>query len=164
MRNGLRLQLFHAELAQSHDEQASAAIEPILPAIRSLLAPPATPDDAQPDNEAPQTDTMPTLDIPYSVDSILNTPASRLSLALALASMHEHTHASAEAITDLQAALELTNAPPQKLTLQSRITTLEDTLNLQRQNNSRLPILQNALTQTNLVRPRLTAAAAQVPK
>ena len=138
--NGLRLQLFQAEIVQGHFAQASVAISTVLATNPSLR----TADDG--------------------ANSLPNA-ADRRRFLLSLAEMDEHLADSAHALDDLQAAQRLSADDAQAADLGRRIATLQDSIALENENASRRPILQsNSLDQSNIVRPHLSAITAGAPQ
>jgi hypothetical protein len=149
----LRLRLFQTDIAQSDFAEASVAIAPVLaanPSLRSSeqatdASPPAMADDST------------------SVLNALAAHSDRIAFLLALATMHERLGEAQPAVEDLQVAVSLSTDAAQKAQLHLRITSLQASLARVEENASRRPIIQsNSLEQTNLVRPRLTAASAKV--
>ena len=172
--NRLRLQLFFAESIQSHYTQAAAAIAPLLAAHPDLRSP--TIDASSP----PESSLSPSTYVPsqpetfFSINtdvssrpehSAVERPAvssSRLTFLLTLASVDEHLGNLALAADDLHGATTLTSDPAQISQLNLRIAALHSQLDLQQQNAARRPVIQSkSPTQTDIVRPRLTVAAAQ---
>jgi predicted Zn-dependent protease len=147
----LRLQLFQAELALRHYQQAGVAVAPILTNDAALFSS-AT-------QEVTDAATKPPVDAPYQIASAFSTTQQQLDFLLALATMEEHLDDQQQAITHLQSALQLTTDPSAASRLTLRIQSLQSDLDRVEKNADRRPVLSPSVEQPNTVQPRLIADA-----
>ena len=148
----LELPLFYAQLKAGHDNQARAAIQPLLTRYPDLTQVYAgtltsfhsyTPYCAGPDCPPPS----PT--VPLVLDE-----AARRDLLLALATMHERLHEPTEAVGVLDAAVNL-GSDQERVAVKARLTQLNDRLAREQENGARRPVLQATLADSSNVRPML---------
>ncbi len=151
-RSRLQLALFYAAFKAGYDEQASAAIQPLLAHYPELTVNAAVLSNAYqfPEAACDSACDTPSLTVPPE----LQDAADRRRLLLALTSLHEHLHEQPQALQLLQAAQNL-GSKQEQAAVEARIAQLTYGLALKRENDARRPILQATLADSSRVRPRL---------
>lgn len=89
------------------------------------------------------------------------TEAEKLDLALLIADIYQHTDDDASALPYLKLAVYLEKDSAVRIGLVKQVTAIKMTQLLKARNSERSPVIQKAVEQSVVVRPRLTAAAIE---
>ncbi len=162
LRNYLRIQIFNAEIAQSHFAQAETAIAPVIASQPAIFAASSeTTDNTSSEDDtstsADNDDTASTSESPYAFITLFASADSRSTLLLTLATMQEHLGNPSQAITYLRTAQSLITDGTKRAALTQRIAGLQSKLDLEQANAARRPVFQSSLRQAINVRPHLSA-------
>jgi hypothetical protein len=179
-RADLRLMIFRAEAANGHDATALAAIRPLLSQANpysnqslnadGLSAARASDDSgsaeraadgnsASPEPWEDENETLAQLELqaPLPAQSP-QTDAEKAAFANMISQVYERTGALANAVSYLKLAVHLEQDRSLRKALLLHVDQLNTALAVEVQNISRRPVIQRALNQSVVVRPRLAAA------
>jgi hypothetical protein len=179
-RADLRLMIFRAEAANGHDATALAAIRPLLSQANpysnqslnadGLSAARASDDSgsaeraadgnsASPEPWEDENETLAQLELqaPLPVQGP-QTDAEKAAFANMISQVYERTGALANAVSYLKLAVHLEQDRSLRKALLLHVDQLNTALAVEVQNISRRPVIQRALNQSVVVRPRLAAA------
>jgi predicted Zn-dependent protease len=160
-REEARVPLFKAAAAATSDEYALGVVEPLFMAqfLRNYIPQPGGEDEeiiSSGDEE--------------DESGITGTPATKLTrseqaeVARMIADTMSRLGRYADALSYYQTARKLETSADVRKALLRRIADMKSVLRMQQQNAARQPLLHEALEQDRIVRPRLLALRAPVPK
>jgi hypothetical protein len=172
----LRLAIFRAEFALGHDDLALAAVQPLLdfPAGYVQTA------DSDPDSvggvdgsedveeiatvsaESDSGGTRGENEAVYAaIPALLTTVKERVEFALAVATLDEHDGNDEQALSYVRFAARINRDAGRRAEIASRVEALRSRVQVERDNNSRRPVIHESLDQAIVVRPRIANSAAQ---
>lgn len=160
--DSLRLAIFRAEATLGQSERALVAIRPLIQLPYGYMRPQDSSAE-RPYSLADTDDSVTPVEI-TPLPTILRTREEKLIFALTVATVFEKTGSPAEAVSYLRTAATLNHDPTRANAIAIRIATLDAQLHVDVENNSRRPVIQPALDQTVIVRPRITQASISMQK
>jgi len=158
-RDDARIPLFQAAAVMRSDEFARSVMEPLV--RQQVLRPPA----AIRETEIFDSETDLYADATGELNAALRIPiAQQVQVAWLMGEVLVRLDRLNEALLYLRMAYKLEKAPDRRKQIGSKITSVRAQVRRQQLNAGRQPILHEALEQDRLVRPRLLARTAPLPK
>ena len=161
--DALRLAVFRAEVAAGEDEQALAAVTPLILSDRRYyggrdmseddsskgdVAESAESESASDSEEAPL----------VMMPAMLSSREEKLAFALEVAKMQERLGNDGETVTWLMAARRLSDDSKEKTNLAARLTAARRRARVGAENDQRRPVIKESIDQAVMVRPRVGLA------
>ena len=161
----LRLAIFRAEFALGQYDQALAAVKPLLQSANGLYRPQNWYRDdssSQAINSSPVENLNSNESIGTPLPALLRTLEEKITFALEVATLYEKNGDDQDAVNYLRTAVALNRDVALGQTITTRLVGAEARIQLANANQSRRPVIQPALNQAVVVRPRLTTNSQKV--
>ncbi len=163
-RDEARVPLFQAATSLHSDELALGVLGPILQTLANTQAPATDSGDEQiissDDEEDDESADTPTAATPAPTLS----RSQQAQLAQMVGDAMARLNRPSDAVSYFEVARSLQDVPAARTEVARKISALKAALRTARQNSARQPLLHEALEQDRVVRPRLLARAAPLPK
>jgi hypothetical protein len=173
--DALRLRIFRAEFALSHNELALAAVQPLLQSPggyvqemdtgtndESAIDSPVEASDAIiPGDAAEQTDDSTEPGERALIPSLLRSTEAKVEFALAVATLYQENYEYQQALAYARLASRLNPEENRRAKIDKRIAVLARLLRVKNENNARRPAIGEALEQAVIVRPRIVDTTVQ---